>query len=274
MTVATALAIQIVHFAPESIRSDQWFGAVTRAAREAGVEISATPHHVASASTIMLWGPGAPARRDVIGAHVAAGGHVIALDLSYWNRDKKARISIDAPHPQAWVMRTALPSDRFERDPVYVGDHWKPNGPIVIAGIGPKARAQYGPVVATWEQGMATACRDRWPDRRVLYRRKKRYDEIPSWADPALDGAIDDVLKGASLVVTWHSNVAVDAIRLGIPVVCRDGAAAALCPSDLPDDPRPLDPALRERFLANLAWFQWSLAEAPAMLAFLRELLA
>ena len=42
---------------------------------------------------------------------------------------------------------------------------------------------------------------------------------------------IDQALTGCSLVVTWHSNVAVDAIRMGIPVVCRDGAAAAVCPS-------------------------------------------
>jgi hypothetical protein len=57
------------------------------------------------------------------------------------------------------------------------------------------------------------------------------------------DQPIEHVLAGASLVVTWHSNVAVDAIRLGIPVICREGAAAAVCPSELgADDPRPLDP--------------------------------
>lgn len=275
MTVAAALALQIVHFLPESIRAEQWFSALTRAARDEDIAITATQKYTPSPSTILVWGPGAPARRDVIAAHVAGGGHAIALDLAYWNRDKKARISIDAPHPQAWVMAKALARTRFDSDPVYVGDHWNPNGPVMIAGIGPKAKAQYGSAhVETWEADMARTCRAAWPARRVLYRRKKRYDGMPSWAEEAPGVAIDDALKGISLVVTYHSNVAVDAIRLGIPVVCVDGAAAAVCPSTLPAAPTPLAREVRDRFLTNLAWFQWTHAEARELLRFVREVLS
>ena len=73
--------------------------------------------------------------------------------------------------------------------------------------------------------------------------------------------------------MTWHSNIAVDAIALGIPAVCVDGAAAAVCPAELPEEVRPFDPALRDRFLANLAWFQWAPSEARECWAFLRGLL-
>jgi hypothetical protein len=86
---------------------------------------------------------------------------------------------------------------------------------------------------------------------------------------------IDQALAGASLVVTWHSNVAVDAIRLGLPVICRDGAAAAVCPSDFrTTDPQPLPASVRDRFLANLAWFQWSNSEAAAFWPWAQEMLS
>jgi hypothetical protein len=61
---------------------------------------------------------------------------------------------------------------------------------------------------------------------------------------------------------------------MGIPVVCRDGAAAAVCPNLLTDHPEPLSPDVRQRFLANLAWFQWRDDEAESLWRFLQELLA
>ena len=51
--------------------------------------------------------------------------------------------------------------------------------------------------------------------------------------------------------------------------------AAAVCPSTWTDeDPQPLPVAVRDRFLANLAWFQWAPNEAAACWAWLRELLS
>jgi hypothetical protein len=82
------------------------------------------------------------------------------------------------------------------------------------------------------------------------------------------------VLAGSSLLVTWHSNVAVDAIRMGIPVVCREGAAAAVCPSELPETIAPMADDVRDRFLANLAWFQWRPDEAPEFWRWVPEVLA
>jgi hypothetical protein len=73
---------------------------------------------------------------------VERGGHVIALDLAYWSRDRKIRLSIDAAHPQQWVMRHNWPMERWEGDRAPVADTWKPDGPVVITGVGPKALAQ------------------------------------------------------------------------------------------------------------------------------------
>jgi hypothetical protein len=46
-----------------------------------------------------------------------------------------------------------------------------------------------------------------------------------------------------------------------VPVVCEDGAAAALYGSDLRAPVRPT-PAQRLAFLRGVAWFQWRPSEA------------
>lgn len=226
----------------------------------------------------MLWGPGAPERADVMRQHIASGGRVMAWDLAYWHRDVKARVSIDAAHPMDWVMRQDWPTTRLQADRVAVSDAWHPTGPVVVAGLGEKARVQYGAAtVDAWERAMIAACRERWPNRPVVYRTKKSGSPEPSGVHVSGPGVpIEQALRGASLVVTWHSNVAVDAIRLRIPVICRDGAAAAVCPPalDAESDPAPLPEAVRDRFLANLAWFQWAPSEAGACWTFLEAVLA
>jgi hypothetical protein len=153
---------------------------------------------------------------------------------------------------------------------------WNPDGPVIVAGIGRKARVQYGSAVEDWERQMMTAAAARWPERQVRYRRKQLDAPIPDGATLTNDGPIEGVLDGASLLITWHSNVAVDAIRLGIPVVCHDGAAAAVCPSsDLTEaDPSPLADLARLTFLQNLAWFQWDPKEARQFWAWVPEVLA
>lgn len=269
--IAAAVAtvtVESLRLQPSSHRSDLALSALTQAATSRPeLSVRSSDRYQGGADWLLLWGPGNPTRFDIMARQIAAGGHVIALDLAYWDRDRKIRVSIDAPHPQAWVMRRDWPATRFTADRVPVADLWKPDGPVVIAGLGDKARVQYGAdVVDRWEAAMARACAARWPSRKVLYR-TKRGNVQP----------IETVLRGASLVITWHSNVAVDAIRLGIPVICRDGAAAAVCPSTWPDDgmPQPLDLHTRMQFLHNLAWFQWDpKTEAQECWAFLRELLA
>ena len=72
-------------------------------------------------------------------------------------------------------------------------------------------------------------------------------------------------MKGASLVVCSHSNVAVDACIAGIPVDCTDGAALALYKDNQ-------NPTVERRleFLRSLAWWQWSTREAPQAWEFIK----
>lgn len=276
MPVAAAIStVEVLSFVPQSGRAGEMLAALAEAAADRGWAVRRAPQFTGGSDLLILWGPGAPNRFDPMRRQLAAGGHVVALDLAYWDRERKVRVSIDAAHPQLWVMRRSWPERRLLDDQVPIADAWNPHGPVVIAGLGDKARVQYGAaVVDDWEREMFMSARAR-ADRPVLYRRKRPGSSVPNWATLTTDAPIDDVLVGASLLITWHSNVAVDAIRLGIPVLCRDGAAAAVSRSSFgPERPQPLSDVNRRRFLSNLAWFQWTPREAPAMLAWLSELLA
>jgi len=61
--------------------------------------------------------------------------------------------------------------------------------------------------------------------------------------------------------VCRHSNVAIDACRLGIPVVCEDGAAASIYPSRLEDEAQQPSEEARRQFLHRVAHWQWSESE-------------
>lgn len=272
MTTTTRTAVELLRFPPELPKTAQLFTALRQAAGGADVDVMETQAYRGGTNLLMLWGPGAPNRFEAMRRQVSEGGHVLAWDAAYWSRDSKFRISIDAAHPQQWLMRRDWSRDRFLADRVPVANLWNPKGPILIAGIGRKASAQYGSdVVLAWETAMIAACRARW-SRPVHYRRKQSTAPVPAGVSMTGTEPIDQALKGVSLVITWHSNVAVDAIRMGIPVVCRDGAAAAVCPSELPETPEPLPIDLRDRFLGNLAWFQWAPSEADQCWAFVSEL--
>jgi hypothetical protein len=270
--IAIMLTIEILSFQPQSQRA---LGILTALSRTVPATMRAheTTRYQGTSDLLVLWGPGDPARFGPMRAQSEKGGHTLALDLAYWNRDRKFRVSIDGAHPQAWVMRRDWPAERFTADRVLVRDAWKPTGPVIVAGIGRKAKAQYGDKVDRWERRMIDEALAR--GRRVLYRRKKQDGSVPAGVEAAPNRPIDESLSGAALVITWHSNVAVDAIRNGIPVICRDGAAAAVCPAAFgPDDLQPLAPYVRERFLRNLSHFQWEPGEAPAFWRWVPEVLA
>jgi len=262
------MTIELLRFGTESFRATAHLAALAASTR---VKQTSTYH--GGSDLLVLWGPGAPNRFEPMRQQLAAGGHVLALDLAYWQRDVKFRVSIDAAHPQQWVLRHRWPLTRLVADGVVLRRLWQPSGSAIVAGIGPKAGIQYGlQTVRAWERQMVDAARARGFE--VRYRPKGSgpgpFPDVP--VTPP--GPIDAVLAGAAVVITWHSNVAIDALRLGIPVICRDGAAAAVCPSGWVVPPVPLDEAETRQFLGNLAWFQWRSEEAQALWRWLAELLA
>jgi hypothetical protein len=276
MSVAAPASIrsaEFLTFERSSSRAAQIFGALMTAADD--IRVKHSYHYTGDSDLLIVWGAGSPLRWPALEQQRAHGKHWMAFDLAYWHRDTKVRLTVDAPHPQQWVMARQWPAARVHADAPRVAQRWDASGPVIVAGIGEKATKQYGAeIVRVWELAQIAACRARGAT--VLYRSKNGRGDVPAGIPAASTAPIDDVLDGASLVVTWHSNVAVDAIRLGIPVVCRDGAAAAVCPSSVPTEPQPLPTSVRDQFLANLAWFQWGFTphEARGCWTFVRGLLA
>jgi hypothetical protein len=223
-----------------------------------GLDIREMAGELREDSYVVLYGLGG---RDRV--QYANRDRLIAFDAGYWDRkggDRKYRVAIGGFHSPQFVMRGPYPGGgRWASSGMSIGADRKASGPILLVGNGPKSNA----VGADgWTAAKSRELREAFPDRKVVYRPKpKRPMESGVVHAGIASGAIDDVLRGASLVVCRHSNVAVDACRIGVPVVCDDGAAAAIYPQRLEDAERQPSFEQRTEFLHRLAWWQWSVAE-------------
>jgi hypothetical protein len=214
-------------------------------------------------SVLVLYGMGGRDRHPHALRHLQDGGTLVCLDAGYWQRGldprrRKYRVSINGFHPPQYVMRGPDPGEARWLDAGLsiedAGGYVK--GPIMLVGNAPKSIAVGA---GGWAQKKSQQIRATFPTRRIVYRPKPKRPHEPGVAFDALSvEPIDQALRTVSLVVCKHSNVAVDACRLGVPVVCDDGAAAAIYPSRLVDAGLQPSPALRREFLHRLAWWQWS----------------
>lgn len=214
---------------------------------------------------LITYGMGGADRLPVCKRHVAAGKTLVAFDLGYWDRKRtiagrKFRLSINGFHPVD-VMCGPVPAPArwnaagldIHRDRVIAG-------PIMLVGNAPKSVAIGA---AGWTERKSREIRAVFPGAKILYRPKpKRPHEPGVLFDEISTGSIDLELGRVSLVVCRHSNVAVDACRIGVPVVCDDGAAACIYPQRLQDYLEQPDFARRSEFLHRLAYWQWSANEA------------
>ena len=112
---------------------------------------------------------------------------------------------------------------------------------------------------------------DRWAYEEIRKRTERPiiYRPKPSWLNPQpIPGTIfsskhqnlDAVLNNTFLVVSHHSNLCIDALLKGIPAICVDGAANAICTNDFDTIKEPEHPD-RTQFFWNLAYCNWSVGE-------------
>lgn len=258
---------KFVLWRPEHLRkhaiADEVLSACMLGIRSLGhtATITSNAEKLDSANVVVTWGLGNPKAATVMQELVADGVSVVGWDLGYWERDgklRKYRCSIDAIHPQAIVMRRER--EARPKTPKLI-DTYNPLGPVLIIGMGFKSAETYYERPGVWEGTQLRKLREIFPDKRILFKPRpsgglKRLPGVQ-----AVTGPISQALRGASLAICRHSNVAVDAIIANVPAIADDGAAAAICPHDLRGDIAPLDIDTRTRFLSNLSWFQWTAAE-------------
>lgn len=246
-------------------RGRKMMEAMIAAAPAAGVNVVVSKTWRRAAPVLMSYGLGHPVRRDWTQKHVAKGGRLIGWDLGYWNRDEplqfNMRLTIDDDHPQRWIAPAS--PERFDAAGIELREDANPDGPIVLCGLGKKQRNAKGYRGQEWELRTLHKLRKRFPMRQIVYRPKRA--ESPLMRCPTAGGSIETVLRGASLLVCSHSNVAVDACIAGVPVECDDGAAFAL----YRDNPAPTREQ-RLEFLRSLAWWQYAPPEAELAWQFIK----
>lgn len=200
------------------------------------------------------------------------GVPVVTMDMPWFDRRpgegplSKVKISVNHWHPTAYFQRRPKPNDRWEKFGLPILPMRRRGGHIVVAGSGPKSSVRDGNQFQQWERDAIAALVDQ-TDRPIIYRPKPYMKSAPP---PQILGAtmdvttpLEDLLRNAHAVITRQSNVAVDAIRLGVPVFCWEGVGSALGLQNLGllEDPRIPTEDERRQFFADLAYCQWGLTE-------------
>lgn len=214
---------------------------------------------------LVVYGIGRPPRSEWRDEHVRRGGKVLLWDLGYFGRRKVTgflRASINDDHPQNYLDRTAPDPSRFDRHEIRLREDFDPDGPIVLVGLGRKSHVYIR--TEEWERRKLDELRRRFPTRRIVYRPKPDNVVLPLDAQVEQSAPIETLLRGASLVVCRHSNVAVDAVVAGVPFEAEQGAATWL-------SGKPYTAEHRLDFLRRLCWWQWTPTEAPLAWRFVKE---
>lgn len=229
---------------------------------------SVVGQYIGQRRLLMLYGPGSPVKLPIVRRHLKFGGRVAMWDLGYWDRADAMRLSIDAFHPTEAQLEMKAGVDG--RRQFNLREDADQAGPILLVGLGAKSVYAYGlGKVQEWERAKVEDLRRRYPGREILWRPKG--DRVLPLLDLQLRHGmpIEEALRGCSLVVCRHSNVAVDACIAGIPVECEDGAAQALYRGN----PSPTREQ-RAVFLNRLSWWNWSRFEAAEAWSWIEKVIA
>lgn len=259
-----------VYYAPQNDRSKVVAQAMFRGIEACGEEVrmkSSLAYRSPDSDVAVFYGlVGGLAR--VLAEYPRRGRQAVYVDLGYWHRKKHTRfdgyhkVSVNSRHPTAYFQNVEHPTDRARRLALRV-EPWRTSGrEVVVAGMSAKASAAEGMAAEQWERKTIARLRRLTP-RPIIYRPK------PSWHEARpIEGAIFDrktplpeVFRTAHAIVTHHSNVGVDALLAGVPVISLDGAASVLGSGRLEDIEEPPRPDGRDQWVADLAYCQWTLDE-------------
>lgn len=194
---------------------------------------------------LMMYGNGHRVRRQWWLQHRSKGRVCVGWDLGYFEKHQGGmRLTVNEDHP--YRMIRPEPATRWDALGIELRED-AGAGPALVIGLGDKSCKAYGLRPGEWEWA-AMEQMQREGRAAILRPKKARQTKLPP---------IEEALKGKSLVVCRHSNVAIDACIAGVPVRCEDGAAFALyrhgeCPTR--DE--------RLGFLRSLAWWNWKPSEA------------
>lgn len=206
--------------------------------------------------------------------YIAAGKKTILMDLGYWGRTEGGRLSgyhrvvANNLHPNYYYQMITHDSNRFLKFNVDVkpkdvsGDH------VLLAGMSEKAAWVFDLKPLEYEKRMITEIR-KHTDKPILYRPKPSWKgaaPLPGTTYSPPDEPLQDALDRSFVVVTHHSNVAIDAIVNGKPcIVTGHGVGMAVSTSlDCLEEPYFPYEEKRMKWLSNIAYTQWNVKEIQA----------
>lgn len=254
------MRVEILRGKKPSETGEALLQALVSAIRSAGDELV-----TAQPEVLVLYGVGAEVHDAARRAQIARGGRVLHFDLGYFGRKKVVgyvRMCLERDHPQHLLDATPNDPARWGRHGIQLREDADPKGPILLVGLGRKSRAYLN--LPNWERDKLKALRQRFPGREVVFRPKRGDVHLGIRTDETTP--IEQLLRGASMAVVRHSNVAVDAAIAGVPFEAEDGAAAWL-------QGREFTAANRLDFLRRLAHWQYRPNEATEAWAFAKRMM-
>lgn len=202
---------------------------------------------------------------SVFAAYRAAGASYAYWDMGYWDRrpvgDKKNglhRLAVNDWDTRA-TMRRNCPDDRFRvtrtASPL---SPWGSRGDqLVLAGMSGKAAGTHRFKPGQWEAETDALVRSM--SKRPIVHREKPAGERPT-GEP-----IEAVLSRSHMVISHHSNTAVDALIAGVPFFARKGVGAIMSPPELTPEfiehPPEISLSVRVDLLSDIAYAQWRPSE-------------
>jgi len=172
------------------------------------------------------------------------------IDNAYFGRNIYYRVSLNALQ-LSW-MPTSVVSDRYKIILNQLGKTLMPwrqkrDGPIVICPSSDHLHNLFGSTVESWVSSVVAQIK-KYTDRPITVRHKEL---VPK-------GDIDAEIYEAWCVVTHVSAAALDALRLGIPVVTTGQCAASPMSTPIQEIERPLLSNGREELFSLLACGQFT----------------
>jgi hypothetical protein len=219
-----------------------------------------------SADALVLWGAGGVQQRAAIQDYRRQGKSVVMFDMGYLQdlRRPRFRFSLNEPHPQNWLSDTPEDKDYEVRWGARLTQG--AGSYVLLVDMGPKSKVQYG--IHDWAQRKLLELCKEFPVTSIIHRPKPRR-EYTLLKGVATDSStpMPRLLQSAKLVVTHHSNAAVEAAIAGVPSRSEDGAAVWL-------EKREFTEENRMSFLRRLSNWQMTIDEAPRTWSFLLERMA
>lgn len=188
---------------------------------------------------------------------------VLHVDGAFWSRYSYVKLALGG----RWsaVDGRDYSDDRLRQFNVTAAPSRKRGNRVLIIGMSAKAAKSWGMNPEAWERQTAERLLEAGAS--VTYRPK------PQWTGSRpIDGCgfqhwarvpITQALAETDAVATHHSNVAIEALAVGLPVYAATGPARDMSAARiewLPGVTAPSQKA-RHRFLCEMAWHQWTFKE-------------